>query len=274
MTPIVFIRQFHPTGGHFPGTPIAISTAKHWNPKGRVILIGDDHQKPELKALAEFHEMEKYSMMLKELKRLWPYHQSPDAWFLFASLSNYVVLAEFVIHNGLPFVAVFDTDVLLFDDIEKAVETWKQVDIGACSAEGTMQAPTLLTREALEEFASFIIRMYSPGHERGFSELVKSESKCAMSAWRHFCEANKRFKFGNLCDVTDGFTYDHNLGMKYGNYEFGDGGRILHWRNGQPYGTRRQDGITDYPRFVNLHCWSQHKQKMADYVRRSEESMR
>jgi hypothetical protein len=274
MTPIVFIRQFHHQGGHFPGLPIAIRCARKWNPNGRVILIGDIHQKSELKALTEFHEMEKYSRLKDALNCVWPFHGSNDSWFYWSALSNFLVLANFVIQNDIPFVASFDPDVLLFDDIEKAVEPWRHVDVGACNAAGSMQCATLMSKEALREFAAFVIGLYTTGVSGQYSDAAKQESKCAMSAWRHFCAYNPRFKYGNLCDVTKGFTFDHSLGGDYGNYEFADGGRILHWRNGQPYGTRRRNGVTDYVRFVQLHCWSKHKQRMADYVLRSEESMR
>jgi hypothetical protein len=273
MTPAIFIRQFWQQGGHFKGAEIAIRCAQRWNPKGRVIFIGDQQQRQELKRLAEFHEMEKYSRFKDELHRLWPFHEREHSWFLWAALSNFMVLADFVIQNDLPFVACFDTDVLLFDDIEKAVAPWRGIDVGACNAAGSMQCATLMSREALREFAAFVVGLYTPGVCEQYSEMVREESMCPMSAWRHFCAANPRFKFGNLCDVVNGATYCHNLGMQYGHYEFADGGRILHWRDGQPYGTRRIEGHTDHPRFVNLHCWSGHKQKMAEYVARSEASL-
>lgn len=273
MTPIVFIRQYFPQGGHFRGLPIAIRCAQKWNAGGRIILIGDEHQPTAVKAMCEFQEMENYSKLKRALAAVWPFHGTTDDWFFWSALSNFIVLAEFVIQHDIPFVASFDPDVLLFDNIDHAVAPWRGVDVGACSGLGTMQCATLMSREALREFAAFILSLYTVGPNRQYPDLVKQESKCAMSAWRHFCAFNSRFKVGNLCDVIRGAAFDHNLGMDYDGYEFADGGRILHWRNGQPYGTRRRNGITDYVRFVQLHCWSKHKQRMEDYIRLSEASL-
>lgn len=271
--PIVFVRQFSPVGGNWPGIPIALNQSKKWNPDGRVIFLADEKQPSEYRQIAEWVPMEQYSKLKNRLAAAWPFKGIPDEWFLWASLSNWLVAAQWAIDTDTPFVCVLDCDVLLFCDVTKECQHWKQFDVSACNPLGTMQAPTFVTRSALMEFAGWLIGLYektfnAPNH-------VWSESKCCMSAWRHFLASRPDLKFGNLCDVVDGATWDHNSAMDYHSYERNSIGRIYRFRGGRPWSAIYENETAFREiRFRALHMWGPFKGMMAEFVRLAEASMR
>jgi hypothetical protein len=274
MIPIVFVRQFSPVSGNWSGIPIALKQAKKVNPDGRVIFLADEKQPAEYRQIAEWVPMEHYSKMKERLAKAWPFHGCQDEWFLWASLSNWLVAAEWAINNNEEFICVLDCDVLLFCDVTKECQHWRQFDVCACNPCGTMQAPTFVKRSALMEFAGWLLGVYEK--TINVNNTVWSESKCCMSAWRHFLAARLDLKFGNLCDVVDGGTWDHNSGMDYGGYAWNGTGRIYEWERGQPIGCKAitENGNTyfDFIRFRALHMWGPFKGRMGEFVKASEES--
>lgn len=265
MIPVIFIRSWNPTGGHFAGLPVAIKQAQKWN--DRVILIGDQQQPEAVKNMVEFHQMEKYSEFRKAFQPAWDniHGANRDAWFLRASLLNWLVLAEWMDRVGVDFACTVDTDVLIFDRIEDMYRHWASYDIATCNPMGTMQAPTFVTREAALKFVDYLMDLFW-----GMGNAAEMDAcKCCMSAWR-LAAAATGMKVGNLCDIIDGATWDHNLGMSYGYQEERNGDRRLDWKGAQPYGylTAQMRSV----RFRALHCWGKWKARMNELVRKAEES--
>ena len=180
--PVIFVRKWTPQGGHFPGVPIALKCAKRYNE--RVILIGCDKQPPAVRQAAEFHPLEEYSKCRNELERIWPFYRLEDSWFLLQVMSEWLTVFEFCLNNHISFAAVFDTDVLCFDNMTEAAKPWLDCHYATCNAEGMPQGPSLVTLDALEGFSKFVIEMF-----RGTLKVEPScyeESKCSMSAWRWY----------------------------------------------------------------------------------------
>lgn len=265
--PIVFIRQWTAVGGYFYGVPIAINCARKWNPDGRVIFIGDDKQPAEVKALTEFHRVEDFSRFKRELARVWPFGGRPDEWFLKSTLENWLILADWMNQTGTEFVCCLDTDVLLFADVTKECQHWRQFDISWCNPLGTNQAPTFVSRSAMVEFAGWLLAMYQK--TMNVTNACFEESKCCMSSFRWWSIMRPDLKIGNLCDVIEGATWDHNLAMSYGSYDHDGIGKVTVFKNGQPYWNRNGESV----RVRALHMWGHYKSKLLEFVKRSEDSM-
>lgn len=270
MIPVIFLRQWTSTGGHFAGLPVALKQARKWN--DRVILIGDQRQPDEIKNSVEFHVLEDYSKSRDRFQPLWDRHHgsNKDAWFLRASLLNWLVLADWMEFHQENFVCTVDTDVLLFERIEEIYPHWAQFDLSACNPLGTMQAPTFVSLHAMREFRDYLFDLFEKPNLTLGETQARAECRCCMSAWRRASNC-RSLSAGNLCDVVNGAVFDHNLGMQYGFEDDRQGNRILEFEKGQPYGffgsERRR------VRFNALHCWGNWKSRMAELVRRSETSL-
>lgn len=272
MIPVIFLRKFTSTSGHFAGLPIALKCAQRWN--DGVILIGDEKQPEAVKNSVEFHEMEQYSNSANAFRILWNnvHGSHPDAWFLRVSLEMWLVLADWMEDNDEDFVCCFDTDVLCFDRIEDIYQHWTEFDISACNAEGTMQAPTFVSLHAMQHFKNYLFDLFTKQSLTPAETDEREQCKCCMSAWR-LAAHNRGLTIGNLCDVVNGTTFSHNAGMQYGNFAWDGKAQVFEFMNGQPYSSRNVDGKVGWVRFVNVHCWADLKQKMGEIYQRSLDSM-
>jgi hypothetical protein len=279
--PIVFVRSHSPVSGNWPGIPIALRCALKWNPDGRVVFLADDKQPDEWKGIADYQPMEKYSRLKDALAKVWPFRGIKDEWFLWASLSNWLVLAEWMNHTGAEFVCVVDCDVLIFCDVTKECQYWRQFDYAACNPEGTAQAPTFIHRVPLMEFAGWLLGVYDKSVT--VKNHVWSESKCCMSAFRHWRNSRPDLIVGDPCrfmHVPGGniTCWDHNMAMSWSGFDADSEGKIMRFHKGQPWCLSMEHyafGIARFDvRFQALHMWGQFKGRMAEYVRQSEESMR
>jgi hypothetical protein len=278
--PIVFVRAYSPVSGNWPGIPIALRCAKKWNPDGRVIFLADDKQPKEYKDIAEYHPMEKHRRLKDALAGTWPFFSAKDSWFLWAALSNWLVLCDWMNDTGTDFVCVVDCDVLIFCDVTKECQHWRGFDYAACNPEGTPQAPTFIHRHVLTEFCGWLLGIYDksvtvPNH-------VYSEARCCMSAFRLWHAGRPDLKVGNPCDFrlfeNQLVCWDHNMAMSWNGLYHNDEGKMIQFGAGQPmcaYGTGNTPNAHFLKvRFQALHMWGNFKGQMVDYVRRSEESMR
>lgn len=269
MIPVIFVRIFHPTGGHFAGLPVALKQARKWN--DRVILIGDQRQPDEIKNSVEFHVLEDYSKSRDRFQPLWDRHHGgdKDAWYWRACMLSWFVLADWMEFHQENFVCTVDTDVLIFERIEEIYPHWAQFDLSACNALGTMTVPFFVSLHAIQHFKDYLFDLFEKPNPLPGQIQARAECRCCMSAWRLAAQF-RGLSVGNLCDVVEGAVFDHNLGMQYGFEDDRFGNRILEFEKGQPYGffgsERRRT------RFNALHCWGDWKSRMAELVRRSEVS--
>lgn len=258
--PIVFIRQWSPVGGFFYGVPIAIQQAKRWNPDGRVVFIGDDKQPEDLKGMTEFHRVEDHSRLKRHLQQHWPFAGQQDDWFLSATLQNWLILADWMQSQNVPFACCLDTDVLVYCDVAKECQYLLDYHVAWGNPEGTNQAPSFVRRDVAVEFASWLLGIYE--RSVNVSNEIWSQSRCCMSAWRHFAAGRPDLRISNLCHVVDGGVWDHNWAMADGKYEHDGQGKVMTLKNGQPWCKRPVFG--DEIRFRAIHAWGPHKSRMRE----------
>lgn len=259
--PVVFIRQRFPQAQPFD-IQWAIRCARRFNPDGRVVLIGDQFQPQDL---CEFHRIEDYSDTLNSVRRAWSELTDgcPHAWFSWATVSGWLVLADWCQQNKVDFVAHLDTDVLCFCDVDKERRHWLDYDFTASEIDAdSPQAPIFCRRVVLQMFARWFAELI-----RGGCHGIAPESLHAMEAWRLFQNCTG-WKVGNTSKIVEGSTWDHNLAASYGGFNHNGDGKVMLFNHGTPFCANGDQLI----RFNCLHLWGGYKTRMEEFYKASEAS--
>lgn len=268
--PIIFVREYYPQSGMMDLRP-AILTATRWNPRNRVILIGDSHQP---KDLCEFHAMEDYSENKRALRSIFKTPDTANEWFIWTTLSQWVVIYEWMAANHIYRACCLDTDVLIFADAQVESDKLGNWDFSRSCPLTACQAPTLMSQEAAREFTRFLFDLYNHVDGSDWQNIlsVKQDSMSLWSNYYRLCDPKPRVV--DTSKVVDGATFDHNWAMDYHGYSHDGHGRNCQWIAGQPWVTQTlPDGTARLVRFNSCHMWGSFKGRMNEFVAASEASL-
>lgn len=266
--PIIFIREFFPQAPAFDIRP-ALMMAKRWNPNGRVVLIGDDKQP---KDFCEFFPIEDYSWNKKGLRQIFKARDGSKDWFLWTTLSQWLVTYEWMAEHNVSRACCLDTDVLVFCDVDAEMQKLPGWDLSLSCPTTSCQAPTFVSLEAVEYFTRFLFELFNHRADTDWENILAGEVD-SMSLWSHYvrlCDPKPRVV--DTSQIVDDTTWDHNLAMTYHGFEHDGQGKTMRFINGQPW--CYSDHFKRPIRFNTLHMWSTFKNQMARYVKMSEDSMK
>lgn len=262
---IVFLREYFNNLPNYLGTHHVIPVARRWNPNTRVVLIGDEAQP---KNLCEFHPIEKYCDLKRELKQYYQHRNGLEFNFIWCNISAWVVIYEFCIKNNLTEICHLDTDVLAFCDVAKEAEWLRGCDYTISNPEGHIQAPIFIFNlERLKGFVDFLFKLYKG--ELPETKDILSGPQCCMSLWHWYRRLDPIPH--NIIDTTgvfNGATWDHNMALGYHGYEHDGVGKVMRFWKGQPYCLRGNERI----RFNCLHMWGPYKNRVEEFRYLSEKS--
>jgi len=264
---IIFFRRFHEQAGPFDITP-AIRSARQWNPSSRVVLIGDKHQRQDL---CEFIPMSAMSDAVNRVAAVFRYPHKKHFWWSWATLSQWLVLADYMAKEKVGRVYAPDTDVLTLADMDKESAVFGDADYVASCSGGSPQCPTfILNPEVMVDykgFVNFLVWLYT-SNEPQAKNLIDSGVD-SMRLWDVFHQGHE-FKRYDMSQIVNGVTFDHNIAMASGFAHDGEG-KIIRFIKGQPHAVHLE--TRQLVRFANLHMWGKFKSKLADYVKASEDSL-
>lgn len=271
VVPVVFLENTL-VGGHGDGVPdwflLANAQARsygnrvHWlgNSKGADVQLGDLVTSVSAQLQSDYVHLSTnhYSFELFCITR----------WFL---------LAEFMRLEGLDVVLHLDSDVLLYCDASEAWNRWFK-DCWFTLALGSSPATSYLTLGALEQFCDYVGDAYgmptSPALVEAHAVFDAMQAQrlpggiSDMYWWKKFreCAQEVSCDVGEMTEVRDGTTFDHNINVSDG-YAMHNGYKEINLTSApEGYLLSGGVGIVQPVRFNALHFQGGAKSQMQYYA--------
>jgi hypothetical protein len=231
--PIVFVHLFNSNY-----LPFTLGQAKMKNLSSPIILIGDDSNKV-LPFVTHVH-MNAYAKQAVEFQKIYK-HFSPNG-FIYEQFCfiRWMILRDFMRAHGLQKIIHLDSDVLLYVDVNKEQENWKDYELtlinGNCAGNMFVNGTS-----ALDELCTSIWDMYAaPGAEARLAALLEERHRIGclavsdMVPLRAFYDANRN-RVGEMTGIQpDGSYWDANVHLDEG-FETRDGRKNFWFQGGKAY---------------------------------------
>ena len=218
---------------------------KSYNPKARIILIGNTLNEYVKKFGIEHHPLSNYMAKANEFKKIYK-HYSPNSFsFELFCFQRWFAIYEFVCSEKIESFLVCDTDALLYCDVTNEFDKYIQADF-TITRNGT-PCFVYFKRDKLQKFTEYIIWCYTS--EEGFKRITNyhkhliNQNKpygisdmSAFTAWENLDGAksihiDKPVTGTNLVKE----AYDHNFIDAKDGYKMEKGHKLTVWENGIPY---------------------------------------
>lgn len=244
MIPVVIIHKHGAKDDRYPLDQVVGQAQKF----GNATYVIDDEP------LAEMH-LEDY---WEDAAKFEPYyvHLSGNhrAFELFC-IQRWYVLRRWMRHQGFDRVLYTDSDVLLYCNAEEQYEPYRECALTL--ALGSSAATSYFTLAGLEAFCDFVDSVYI-GQNAILAEFKRIYAEMQaqglpggisdMALFKFFKAEARHVRVGEMTEVHDGATWDHNINSGDG-YVMKNGIKRIEWIDKKPYGTRNGGFV----RFNSLH---------------------
>jgi hypothetical protein len=230
--PIIFMHY-----GNSNYLPFTIGQAKLMSITSPIVMIGD--QTNNVLPFVTHVDMNRYGRQATEFQKIYR-HLSPNGfpYELFCFL-RWFLLRDFMIAHGLQQIIHLDSDVLLYTDVNRERNNWKDYDLslvnGVCAGNMFVNG----TR-GLEDLCQIIWDLYAgPGSQGKLDAIYEERRKfngaiSDMVALRALYDSNR----GRIAEMTgiqpDGTHWDANIHMDEGFEMLGNIKRVR-FVNQRPY---------------------------------------
>ncbi|QEF96257.1 hypothetical protein Mal15_02840 [Stieleria maiorica] len=237
--PIVFVHC-----GRGEHLHLATRQAKLHNPDSPIVLLGDDSNR-SLRFVDQHYCTSDYFDAAARFAERYAHHSRNRVdWERFC-FERWFILNEWMDKQGCQSAWIFDSDVLVYSDLDDVAGHFADDALAYCSCSG--HAMLVAKRSGLHAFCRFCESMYEPAAEKQqrLVDYAKSQLELDgqgvsdMTALVWFREESP-LPIGNLSYPTDGRFFDDNICLSQG-YEVADRKRIR-WRDGVPYATDAATG--------------------------------
>jgi hypothetical protein len=261
--PVVLIHQ-HPTPRYH--LDLVVAQAQTHNP-GQVRLMTDE---------SDFEvNIEDYFARAREFAFHYEHMSTNHRDFELFCIQRWFVLLAWMEANKVPVVLYTDSDVLLYANAEEEWAKYRECALTLCL--GTSPATAFLTQVGLAAFVDFVESVYV-NHNATFIEFQRIFREmqaqglpggiCDMTLFKFFKEQVTHVKVGEMTQVIDGATWDHNINASDG-YIMRRGIKDIEFveldESEVPLGWKKNP--VEQVRFNALHFQGQAKALIPQYVR-------
>ena len=198
-------------------------------------------------------------------------HRSPNPYnYELFCLKRWFVALEFLSKNNFSECFCVDSDAMVYEDLEKARPFLAGKGFSVIRFTGEFAGPQCcyFTREALERYCRFILKMYGEDFFKleeiyeGFQKKGYVSGLSDMVLLAEFCKQNQgKFVDFDYSPERD-FCFDENFGISYG-FECGAKGKAVNMKDGVPFVKRLDTGAQI--KFFMLHFQGNWKPYMKKY---------
>ncbi len=222
--PIIFVHK----GDSFY-LKYALESAKKFNPKSRIILLGDNVT--IYPGFVEYYEMNKFDKYSKFLEKNYVHLNTSNPEIEMFCIKRWLVLLDFVEKQKLKKLFTCDSDVLLFQNITEDSKNYEKFDF--LLANGNSAGLTFINKiKVLEQYKNIVFDFYKNKAKKNNKNIRITD----MSFWKQLNDS-KKFKVGEATKIIDNAFYD--FGFLSQNYYYGKnnyGIKKLVFKNGLPFG--------------------------------------
>jgi len=273
--PIIFIHVGH---SNYESNPehlqYVLKQARKTNPNSTIHLIGDNENNKY--NFIKHHDVNNYlyNKDAQNFKKIYKHlSRSPYDSSLFV-FQSWIILRDFLIEQGINKCLLIDTDIMLFADINKEFNKFKNYDF-TISFNQSPHSIFFNNQKSLIDFCQFLIDIYSGKNKEGYSKIKQHYSNlkisnklggnvCDMTIFNLYRLKNCG-KIGETTEIINNSTYDNNINCSLdykNNYKTRFGAKKIYWINGLPYCKLLKNGKKI--KFNTLHCQGSSKK----YIKR------
>lgn len=275
--PIIFLNYGNPWYLKY-----ALSQCKGTNPDARVILLGDKSNYGY--AGIEHHSYADYTEYGAQLSTVYEHMSTNPYKFELFCIERWFTISSFLEKNNIKECFVMDSDVLLYDSIEKYKSCFGSAkmtlyDVGEHSLSSTAGSTFIFNSDILRQFCNFCLSVYTQKNSAEYTILRQHYEKrqaadltggvCDMNLWHLFYINHKDEIFDTYNLVKENVFLDINItSAKSPKYIFessANGWKKVTWRNGKPYG-KIVEPVEKEVFYACLHFQGFAKEKMPEYT--------
>ncbi|MEC9464181.1 MAG: hypothetical protein VX834_00235, partial [Myxococcota bacterium] len=249
--PIIFLHR-----GDADFFRVAQEQARLWNPKRRIIVIGDDYNRVDG---IEYHRWADYRDGADALVEAYQHRTVNTFPFEILCLERWLVLRTFCKAHGLDEVIHLDSDVLVFESFDDSLPSLREKAAAVC---GVQAGVAYFTYSELSIVSDTLMQVM--GNPEQFEDFVICNDMDLIGR-----TARERGWHDLLVPVDD-VVFDNHIHTSDG-FDFEDGRKRFEFSDGQPYSNHAPSGVR--MRFRAIHFQGSAKLLMADYVKRAHASM-
>ncbi len=162
-----------------------LEQAKKTNPEARIILLGDEANKPYDSSI-EHYLISDYFDGATKFESVYRHQSSNPYWYELICFQRWFIINDFVQKNNIDMLYGCDTDIMIYDDLSKYIP---QVNFKLTIANKNGPQCSFFTKESINDFCNYIIKQYT-------------DPICVqrlLTRYRHFID--NKLPGGN-CDMT------------------------------------------------------------------------
>lgn len=242
--PIIFVNYGNPWYLKY-----SLSQCIGTNPNARVILIGDKSNYG-YKGV-EHHFAEDYLEYVNQFSNVYEHLSSNSYRFELICFQRWFILYDFINKNGINEFFTLDSDVLLFDEIEKyktrIADKKINLFINKKGYSACAHSSFFLSKEILLSFLEFVLNIYRNKISTEFKELVnhyhqlketgKNGGVCDMNLLYQFSILHSDQIYDSCMPLTDNCYIDDNVSSRnspYFTFEHDGSLKKIIWKNKIP----------------------------------------
>ena len=270
-----------------PYVEMCLRNATKYNKK--VILLTDqvNHYKSLHISNAEIIQVKDYQSYSQRFKYQHFSHNNPQLEYI--CIIRWMCIYEYMRKWGVPRAFICDSDVLIYDDLDKIDQMWlSKYTCGLCSSpsQNVTGGQSIWSLEKLQQFVIFIISFYHReinNMSQWFQEYKEPGGICDMTLLYYFIHNEKQFqglRLPGYPQIKEDITVVHDQDIvidlhmgSTGNHPYPDEWEMvtengvvrkkITFKDGSPYCYNKR--LQKLIRFVLLHFQGVHKSVMADY---------
>jgi hypothetical protein len=228
-----------------------LSQAKYTNPKSRIILLGDKSNIGYLDI--EHYCFDDFNANINKLNEAYVHLSSNPYKFELFCIQRWIYLYNFLSKKNIQECFVMDSDILLYESIEKYSHHIPDNKLSLYFEENSSKLSAsagnifIKNNSTLNDFIDYIFSLYSNQNSDDFNilkkhfqdlvELNQNGGVCDMSLFYMYYLKNEQLFF-NLFDFHTDFIMDDSLNSaSYGKltFEMDQGIKKIKWKSKTPY---------------------------------------
>lgn len=261
MIPVVFIHQHGTKDDHY-NLDLVARHAERFNPRN-VVLMTNGYG-------AEW-AIEDYNARAQEFAEYYMHLSSNHRLFELFCIQRWFILHSWMEHNSVDKVLYADSDVLIYTDVSAAFKPYQDCALTLCL--GTSPATSYFTHDGLGAFLDFVESVYLGRNwiledfQRIFREMREQNlpgGVCDMTLFKYFKQEVRHIRVGEMTEIHDGSTWDHNINSSDG-YVMNGGHKDIEFHEHRPHCKLLSGEVVE---FNSLHFQGGAKKSLVEIARK------
>ncbi|MEK6958766.1 MAG: hypothetical protein AABW59_01840 [archaeon] len=221
-----------------------IASIKKYNPGGKIFLLCEGTK--ENFDLVDKLPISNFNRYSGKLRKIYVHKNTSNPLIELFCIERWLILKDFMEKRKFKRIFTMDSDVLLFEDINKDSKNYSRFDV--ILAKGASAGLTFINnKKVLDKYCEIVLDFYR--HKVGKVEYESNNTITDMSFWKEL-KRREVLNIGELTDALAGAVYDAGLLIEQNGIMMDNGMKRILFKDSLPYGETKGSTI----RLKCLHC--------------------